>query len=98
MGLSYLFKSNFNMDYTLALGLMGFFTALYVVLGGYKSIAMIDVLFGKIMIVGVCILLCFTIDKGNGLANITANLSAIDPDLTQLVGPPGIWPLFCLVF
>lgn len=98
MGLSYLFKSNFNMDYTLALGLMGFFTALYVVLGGYKSIAMIDVLFGKIMIVGVVILLCFTIDKGNGLANITANLSAINPNLTSLVGPPGIWPLFCLVF
>ena len=98
IGLAYLFKSNFNIDYTVALVLMGVLTATYLVLGGYKSMAMVDVIFGIIMIVGVIILLWSTIVKGSGLANITANLSSIDPKLTKAIGPPGIWPLFCLVF
>ena len=98
MGLSYLFKSNFNIDYTMALCLMGLLTSLYLVLGGYKSMAMIDVIFGVIMIVGVLILAWFTIDKGNGLSNISSSLSAIDPKLTAAVGPPGLWKLFSLLF
>ncbi|MCD6578078.1 sodium/solute symporter [bacterium] len=98
IGLSYLFKSNFNIDYTMALVLMGVLTATYLVLGGYRSMAMIDIIFGLIMIVGVIILLWSTIIKGNGLTNITESLSSIDPKLTKAIGPPGIWPLFCLVF
>lgn len=77
---------------------MGGFTSLYMVMGGYKSMAMIDVLFGMIMIVGVCILLWFTIHEGDGISQITAKLSAINPQLTEAVGPPGLWKLFCLVF
>ncbi len=98
MGLSYLFQSTFGLDYTLALVFMGLFTAMYLVMGGYKSMTMIDVVFGMIMTVGVAILLWTTISKAGGLANITAGLAAINPKLTQAVGPPGLWPLFCLVF
>lgn len=98
MGLSYLFRSNFNIDYTIALVFMGAFTAIYLVLGGYKSMTMVDVAFGIIMSVGVLVLLWSTIDQGNGLANITAKLSSINPKLTDWIGPPGAWPLFCLVF
>ncbi len=98
MGLSYLFRSNFGIDYTLALVLMGGFTALYLVLGGYRSMAMIDVVFGMIMLVGVTILLFFTLDASGGAAAITESLRAIDPRLTAPVGPPGAWSLFCLVF
>ncbi len=98
MGLSYLFKSNFNIDYTVALIIMGTFTAIYLVLGGYKSMAMIDVIFGIIMITGVFILFWFTLIKGNGLLNISKDLSSISPGLTKLVGPPGWWSLFCLIF
>ncbi|MCK4625975.1 MAG: sodium/solute symporter [Phycisphaerae bacterium] len=98
MGLSYLFESNFAISYYVALAVMGGFTAMYMVMGGYKSMAMIDVLFGMIMIAGVCILLWFTIDKGGGLERITVDLSAIKPELVEVVGPPGVWPLFCLVF
>jgi Na+/pantothenate symporter len=29
---------------------------------------------------------------------MTAELAKINPNLTQMVGPPGLWPLFCLVF
>ncbi len=98
MGLSYLFRATFNIDYTHALLFMGILTALYLVLGGYKSMTMIDVVFGMIMIAGVIILLWNVIEKGNGLLNITAALSSINPKLTKLIGPPGWWSLFSLIF
>ena len=98
MGLSYLFQSNFHLPYTLALILMGGFTALYMSMGGYRAMASLDVLFGIIMIAGVLTLLGFTVKTGGGFANLTASLTAINPGLTKAVGPPGAWPLFCLVF
>lgn len=98
MGLSYLFESVFRVPYWVALVGMGAFTALYLVLGGYKAMSMIDVVFGMIMTAGVLVLVASTLHAGGGLGAITANLAAQDPRLTQLVGPPGWWPLFCLVF
>ena len=98
MGLSYLFQANFHVDYTAALIFMGVFTGLYLVLGGYKSMTMIDVIFGVIMIAGVIILFGYTVDKGGGLVRMTTDLSSIHPKLTGWVGPPGIWPLVSLVF
>ena len=50
------------------------------------------------MVLGVSILLWFTIGKGNGVAGISRGLSEINPKLAGWVGPPGVWPLFCLVF
>ena len=97
MGLSYLFTSNFNIEYWHALAFMGFFTALYMVLGGYKSMALIDMIFGIIMAVSVIILFFSTVNEGGGLQQITFDLRAIDPKLTQAVGPPGWWPLLSLV-
>lgn len=97
IGLSYLFQSNFNIDFTGALIFMGLFTAVYLVLGGYKSMTMVDVLFGITMIIGVVILLASTIRAGGGLSGLTAGLAAINPKLTEWVGPPGFWPLFHLV-
>jgi solute:Na+ symporter, SSS family len=98
MGLSYLFTSNFGIDYGLVLILMGIFTATYIILGGYKSMAMIDMIFGMIMTVGVIVLYIFAVDKGNGLGNISETLSSINEKLTGPVGPPGWWPLFALIF
>ncbi|MCP5105230.1 MAG: sodium:solute symporter [bacterium] len=97
-GLSYLFTSNFGIEYWQALLFMGLFTAIYLVLGGYKSMALIDVIFGIIMTVGVIVLFFSTVSKGGGLAAITTALTAIEPKLTEMVGPPGWWPLFSLVF
>ncbi len=97
MGLSYLFESNFHIQYTYALLIMGGLTTVYLVLGGYKSMTIIDVVFGMIMTIGVVILLGFTINKGGGLGNLTQSLAAINPKLVKPVGPPGIWPLLSLV-
>jgi SSS family solute:Na+ symporter/sodium/proline symporter len=98
MGLSYLFRSTFNMDYTASLVLMGGFTAIYMIMGGYRSMTMVDVFFGSIMVGGVIVLLGFVLRHGGGLNNISHDLSSIDPALARAVGPPGAWRLFCLVF
>lgn len=98
MGLSYLFTSNFDLEYWHALLFIGVFTASYIVLGGYKSMAMIDMIFGIIMTGGVIILYFSTVKEGGGIAMITNTLQAIEPRLTQAVGPPGFWPLFSLIF
>jgi SSS family solute:Na+ symporter len=99
MGLSYLFESNLEgVEYNHVLVGIGLFTAIYLVLGGYKSMTMIDVIFGIIMIAGVLVLAFSLLSKGGGLSGITARLDAINPKLTGTVGPPGWWPLFCLVF
>ncbi len=97
MGLSYLFTSNFNIEYWHALLFMGFFTSLYLVMGGYKSMALIDMVFGMIMAVCVVILFFSTVNEGGGFASISFDLRAIDPRLTQAVGPPGWWPLLSIV-
>lgn len=98
MGLSYLFTTNFNVDYHYALIFMGLLTSVYLVLGGYKSMAMIDMIFGIIMVLGVIILFSSTLNEGGGLAGINSSLNEINPGLTELIGPPGFWPLFSLVF
>jgi SSS family solute:Na+ symporter/sodium/proline symporter len=98
IGLAYLFNVNFHLTYVLALGIMGLFTAFYLVLGGYKSMTMIDVVFGIIMCVGSTILIISTIDKAGGIGRLTSGLAQIEPRLTAAVGPPGFWPLFSLIF
>ncbi len=98
IGLSYLFTSSFEgIEYWHAVVFMGIFTTVYLVMGGYKSMAMIDMIFGMIMTAGVIVLVIYTIHAGGGLGNITGTLESIDPGLTEPVGPPGWWPLFSLV-
>jgi len=98
MGLSYLFEANFGLPYWSVLMFMGVFTGVYLVMGGYKSMTMIDFIFGIIMLFGVGVLLASTINKGGGFSGIVSQLKAIDPQLAKPVGPPGLWPLFSLVF
>ena len=86
------------MNYELMVILMGVFTGIYLVLGGYRSMAMIDVVFGVVMIVGVGVLLWSCLEKGGGLGQILADLESKDPGLVAPVGPPGLWPLVSLVF
>ncbi|MFN3555978.1 MAG: sodium:solute symporter [Bacteroidales bacterium] len=97
MGLSYLFTSNFNIEYWHALVAMGVFTSIYMVMGGYKSMALIDMIFGMIMVVSVIILFFSTLYTGNGLAQIRFDLQNINPQLVSAVGPPGWWPLLSLI-
>lgn len=98
MGLSYLFQFNFGISYPVALLTMGGATAMYMVLGGYRSMAILDIFFGMVMAVGVFILIGFVFYKGGGLGRMVTDLSAIDPGLVAVVAPGKAWSLFCLVF
>lgn len=98
MGLSYLFEVHFSVEYWQALAFMGFFTGIYIVLGGYKSMTIIDTVFGIIMTASVILLFVFTVNAGGGLPSITETLSEIHPKLVKPIGPMGFWPLFSIVF
>ena len=98
MGLSYLFTITFGISYETVLIFMGILTATYIVLGGYKSMALIDMIFGIIMTIGVLVLFYSTVHKGGGIPAISDSLAAISPKLVAPLGPPGFWPLFSLVF
>ncbi|MDZ7740938.1 MAG: sodium:solute symporter family protein [Bacteroidota bacterium] len=99
IGLSYLFTYSFDfIEYWHAVVFMGVFTTIYLVLGGYKSMTIIDVIFGLIMIGGVIMLFFYTLDAGGGFNGITNTLEQIQPKLTKAIGPPGWWPLFSLIF
>ena len=98
MGLSYLFTSSFNISYLYALIFMGAFTAIYLVMGGYKSMTIIDMVFGMIMTIAVIILFTSALNKGGGLSAISFSLESIHPALVKPIGPPGWWPLFALIF
>ena len=98
IGLSYLFASSFQgLEYWHAVLFMGIFTAIYIVLGGYKSMAVMDTIFGIIMTVGVFVMFIVTINAGEGINAITSKLHEIDPELIKPVGPPGWWPLLSLI-
>ncbi|MBT3935695.1 MAG: sodium:solute symporter [Bacteroidetes bacterium] len=99
IGLSKLFEYSFTgIEYWHVVVFIAVFTIIYLVLGGYKSMAIIDTIFGFIMIIGVGIMIFFTLREGNGYSNIVADLKSINPKLTQAIGPPGWWPLLSLVF
>ncbi len=99
IGLSKLFEASFpDIEYWHVVVAMGVFTSIYLALGGYKSMTMIDTVFGMIMTASVIVLIFFTVNKGGGIVPITETLSNINPKLTEFVGPPGWWPLFSLIF
>jgi len=77
---------------------MGVFTGIYMVMGGYKSMATMDVIFGCIMTIGVAVLLWFSLSRAGGADAIVERLRGIDPALAAPVGPPGLVPLASLVF
>ena len=87
IGLSYLFKLNFNTEYWQALVFMGLFTAVYMILGGYNSMSMIDVIFSALMIFGSGVVIVSVLGKAGGLAAATTRLAAIDPKLTAAGRP-----------
>lgn len=83
MGLSYLFEQIFAIPYVLALVMMALLAGLYLVLGGYMAVALVDFVQGLVMIAGVVLMVYFVVghEVVNGFANGFASLEAIDPGL-----------------
>ncbi len=78
-GLSRLFESAFHIDYNFCIIAMAVFTAIYVIIGGYKATALNDFIQGIIMLIGIAaVVICVVSHKG-GLSNAFSELGTI-PD------------------
>lgn len=78
-GLSTLFNSAFpGITYNTWIIIMALFTAIYVILGGYKATAINDFIQGIIMLLGIAAVVVCTINNKGGLAEISQSLSLID--------------------
>jgi len=76
-GLSRLFESAFGIPYSYCIIGMAVFTAIYVIIGGYKATALNDFVQGIIMLIGIAaVVICVVSHKG-GLSASFAELGAI---------------------
>ena len=99
MGLSYLFEQTFHIPYLYVCLSMTLLTAVFLVMGGYRAIALTDFIQGIVMVFGVGMLLFYVLSAPeiNGLVNGINNLAAKDPKLVTLFGSMGWVPIISLV-
>ena len=84
-GLSRLFEKAFHIDYKYCIIVMALFTAIYVILGGYKATALSDFIQGVFMLVGITAVVLAVLNKNGGLASSVDKMSAI-PDASGKTG------------
>lgn len=78
-GLSTLFASAFpNIPYNVWIIIMAAFTAVYVMLGGYRATAVNDFVQGLVMLVGIAAVVICAVNVQGGLTGVMQGLSAID--------------------
>ncbi|MBO8138346.1 MAG: sodium/solute symporter [Desulfotomaculum sp.] len=99
MGLSYLFEQIFGIPYIFAVAAMAALTGMYLVMGGYRALALTDFIQGLVMLFGIVMLVWYVVKapEVGGLISAVQKLSAVDPQLTQVIGPPGWLPMISLV-
>lgn len=92
-GLSRLFKMAFNIPYEWCIIGMAVFTAIYVIVGGYKATAMNDFLQGIFMLVGIAAVIWAAISGKGGLVTALNSLgeqgefnTILGPDPINLIG------------
>ncbi|GHV84177.1 sodium:solute symporter [Spirochaetia bacterium] len=95
-GLGHLFETVFHIPYDIALLLMIAFTGVYLILGGYFAIVIIDFIQGLLMIVGALAMLYVIVQKGGGLAaSVSGIASGFD---SHIANKPGFLQIVPLVF
>lgn len=95
-GLSRLFEKGFGIPYKYCIIGMAVFTAIYVILGGYKATALNDFIQGIIMLVGISAVVIAVLNENGGLSESLRELGKIPtPDgetdkYNSLFGPDPI--------
>ncbi|OIJ14320.1 sodium/panthothenate symporter [Anaerobacillus alkalilacustris] len=84
-----LISSLTGLTYTSALFIFAIAVLLYVIIGGFRAVAVTDLLQGIVMFVGTLIILIGTIVAGGGIPNIMAALVAENPNLVTPFGHDG---------
>ncbi|MBR1664242.1 MAG: sodium/solute symporter [Ruminococcus sp.] len=78
-GLSRLFEKGFGISYSWCIVIMAVFTAIYVIMGGYKATALNDFIQGIIMLVGIVAIVFSVLNLKGGLSEALESLGNI-PD------------------
>jgi sodium/pantothenate symporter len=94
-----LIESVTGLSYTSALFLFAASVLIYVIIGGFRAVALTDAVQGTVMFVGTLILLIATIIAGGGIPNIISDLTAENPNLITPYGfDGGLTPLYVSSF
>ncbi|MBR6715898.1 MAG: sodium:solute symporter [Prevotella sp.] len=94
-GISTLFEMGFGIPYEYCVVIMAIFTAVYVILGGYKATAMNDFIQGIIMLFGIVTVIAAVLNSQGGLFTAVQKMAELpsDTDVTvnggfaSLLGP-----------
>jgi sodium/pantothenate symporter len=94
-----LIESLTGLSYTTALFIFSVSVLIYVIIGGFRAVAMTDAIQGTVMFIGTLILLIATIVAGGGISNIISELVAENPNLITPFGAEGeLTPLYVSSF
>ncbi|MER2107046.1 MAG: sodium/pantothenate symporter [Solibacillus sp.] len=94
-----LIESLTGLTYTTSLLIFAATVLVYVVIGGFRAVALTDALQGTVMIIGTIILLIGTIIAGGGVDNIMQSLVAENPQFVSPFGADGsLTPLYVSTF
>lgn len=81
-----LIESLTGMNYTVSLFIFAVSVLVYVIIGGFRAVALSDTVQGMIMLIGTILLLIGTIIAGGGMTNIMSELAAENPDFLSPFG------------
>ncbi|WP_404455149.1 sodium/pantothenate symporter [Virgibacillus necropolis] len=81
-----LLESLTGLNYTTALFIFAVSVLVYVVIGGFRAVAVTDAVQGVVMVIGTLVLLIATVIAGGGISNIMADLTAENPNFVTPFG------------
>ncbi|MGG0658535.1 sodium/pantothenate symporter [Rummeliibacillus pycnus] len=85
--------------YSTALFVFAIVVLIYVIIGGFRAVALTDAVQGTVMLLGSIIILVGTIIAGGGISNIMADLVAENPKLVSPFGADdSLTPLYVSTF
>lgn len=92
-GISTLFEMGFGIPYEYCVVFMAAFTAVYVILGGYKATAINDFIQGIIMLFGIVMVIMAVLNTQGGLCSAVGKMAEIpsDTDSTINGGFASLW-------
>ena len=79
-GISTLFEMGFGIPYEYCVVIMAIFTAVYVILGGYKATAMNDFIQGIIMLFGIVTVIAVVLNSQGGLTSAIQKMAEMPSD------------------
>lgn len=84
-----LIESLTGLNYTTALFIFAVSVLIYVIVGGFRAVALTDTVQGIVMLVGTLVLLIATVIAGGGVENIMNDLVKENPNLVTPYGAEG---------